>query len=176
MEEQIYKQPRRNGKTWILVIAAVAVLLLCGVAFVLTANRLSLSVELNGEPEMMLEYGGHFQDPGAQLRVRGSLLWKDGMSPQDASVGVQGKVDEGKPGKYILTYEADYRGMHAEAQRIVRIVDTVCPEIILTPTRAGRCFPARPTGRRATRPSTIMTATSPTGWFGRRNTGRSFTR
>ena len=32
MEEQIYKQPRRNGKTWILVIAAVAVLLLCGVA------------------------------------------------------------------------------------------------------------------------------------------------
>lgn len=113
MEEQIYRQPRRNGKTWILVVAAVAVLLLCGVAFVLTANRLSLSVELNGEPEMMLEYGGHFQDPGAQLRVRGSLLWKDGMSPQDASVGVQGKVDEGKPGKYILTYEADYRGMHA---------------------------------------------------------------
>ena len=55
MEEQIYRQPRRNGKTWILVVAAVAVLLLCGVAFVLTANRLSLSVELNGEPEMMLE-------------------------------------------------------------------------------------------------------------------------
>ena len=99
MEEQIYRQPRRNGKTWILMVAAVAVLLLCGVAFVLTANRLSLSVELNGEPEMTLEYGGHFQDPGAQLRVRGSLLWKDGMSPQDASVGVQGKVDEGKPGK-----------------------------------------------------------------------------
>ena len=144
MEEQIYRQPRRNGKTWILVVAAVAVLLLCGVAFVLTANRLSLSVELNGEPEMMLEYGGHFQDPGAQLRVRGSLLWKDGMSPQDASVGVQGKVDEGKPGKYILTYEADYRGMHAEAQRIVRIVDTVCPEIILTPDSGGTLLPGTP--------------------------------
>ena len=58
MEEQIYRQPRRNGKTWILVVAAVAVLLLCGVAFVLTANRLSLSVELNGEPEMTLGSGG----------------------------------------------------------------------------------------------------------------------
>ena len=55
MEEQIYRQPRRSGKMWILVIAAVAVLLLCGVAFVLTANRLSLSVELNGEPEMTVE-------------------------------------------------------------------------------------------------------------------------
>ena len=85
MEEQIYRQPRRSGKKWILIIAAVFVLLLSAVAFVLTANRLSLSVELDGEPEMMLEYGGHFQDP-------------------------------------------------------------------------------------------IMTATSPTGWFGRRNTGRSFTR
>ena len=58
MEEQIYRQPRRSGKKWILIIAAVFVLLLSAVAFVLTANRLSLSVELDGEPEMTLEYGG----------------------------------------------------------------------------------------------------------------------
>lgn len=82
MEEQIYRQPRRSGKKWILIIAAVFVLLLSAVAFVLTANRLSLSVELDGEPEMMLEYGGHFQDPGAHLCVRGSLLWKDGHGPR----------------------------------------------------------------------------------------------
>lgn len=98
MEEQIYRQPRRSGKKWILIIAAVFVLLLSAVAFVLTANRLSLSVELDGEPEMMLEYGGHFQDPGAHLCVRGSLLWKDGMSPEDVSVGIQGKVDDEKQG------------------------------------------------------------------------------
>ena len=144
MEEQIYRQPRRSGKKWILIIAAVFVLLLSAVAFVLTANRLSLSVELDGEPEMMLEYGGHFQDPGAQLRVRGSLLWKDGMSPEDVSVGIQGKVDDEKTGKYILTYAADYRGMHAEAQRIVRVVDTVCPEIILAPDTGGTLLPGTP--------------------------------
>ena len=108
MEEQIYRQPRRSGKKWILIIAAVFVLLLSAVAFVLTANRLSLSVELDGEPEMMLEYGGHFQDPGAHLCVRGSLLWKDGMSPEDVSVGIQGKVDDEKTGKYIcLLYTSD---------------------------------------------------------------------
>ena len=144
MEEQIYRQPRRSGKKWILIIAAVFVLLLSAVAFVLTANRLSLSVELDGEPEMMLEYGGHFQDPGAHLCVRGSLLWKDGMSPEDVSVGIQGKVDDEKTGKYILTYAADYRGMHAEAQRIVRVVDTVCPEIILAPDTGGTLLPGTP--------------------------------
>ena len=144
MEEQIYRQPRRSGKKWILIIAAVFVLLLSVVAFVLTANRLSLSVELDGEPEMMLEYGGHFQDPGAHLCVRGSLLWKDGMSPEDVSVGIQGKVDDEKTGKYILTYAADYRGMHAEAQRIVRVVDTVCPEIILAPDTGGTLLPGTP--------------------------------
>ena len=99
MEEQIYRQPRRSGKKWILIIAAAFVLLLSAVAFVLTANRLSLSVELDGEPEVMLEYGGHFQDPGAHLCVRGSLLWKDGMSPEDVSVGIQGKVDDEKTGR-----------------------------------------------------------------------------
>ena len=144
MEEQIYRQPRRSGKKWILIIAAVFVLLLSAVAFVLTANRLSLSVELDGEPEMMLEYGGHFQDPGAHLCVRGSMLWKDGMSPEDVSVGIQGKVDDEKTGKYILTYAADYRGMHAEAQRIVRVVDTVCPEIILAPDTGGTLLPGTP--------------------------------
>ena len=144
MQEQIYRQPRRSGKMWILVIAAAAVFLLCAVAFVLTANRLSLSVELNGEPEMTVEYGGHFQDPGAQLCVRGSLLWKDGMSPENASVGIQGKVDDEKTGKYILTYAADYRGMHAEAQRIVRVVATVCPEIIMTPDAGGTLLPGTP--------------------------------
>ena len=35
MEEQIYRQPRRSGKKWILIIAAVFVLLLSAVAFVL---------------------------------------------------------------------------------------------------------------------------------------------
>ena len=81
-----------------------------------------------------------------------------------------------KTGKYILTYAADYRGMHAEAQRIVRVVDTVCPEIILAPDTGGTLLPGTPYQEAGYRPSTIMTATSPTGWFGRRNTERSFTR
>ena len=144
MEEQIYRQPRRSGGKWIGIVAAVLVLLLGTAAFILTANRVSLSVELNGEPEMMLEYGGHFQDPGAESCLRGSLLWKDGMSPGDAGIYVQGSVNEEKTGKYILTYAADYRGMHAEAQRIVRVVDTVCPEIILTPDAGDTLLPGTP--------------------------------
>ena len=66
------------------------------------------------------------------------------MSPEDVSVDIQGKVDDEKTGKYILTYAADYRGMHAEAQRIVRVVDTVCPEIILAPDTGGTLLPGTP--------------------------------
>ncbi|MGM9548494.1 MAG: immunoglobulin-like domain-containing protein [Faecousia sp.] len=145
MEEQVYKQPRGGGWKWILGVAAVLALLLGGAAFfTLMVNQFSLSLQMNGEPEMMLEYGGHFQDPGVELCLRGSLLWRDGMVPKDATVSIQGSVDEGTPGKYILTYSAEYRGMHAETQRIVRIVDTVCPEIILTPDPEGTLFPGTP--------------------------------
>ena len=142
MEEQIYRQPRAGR--WLLVVAAVLTLLLAAAALILTVNRFSISVELNGEPEMMLEYGEHFRDPGAELRIRGTLFWKDGETPAGAALSVQGSVDEGKPGKYTLTYGAEYRGMHAEAQRVVRIVDTVCPEIILTPDAAGTLLPGTP--------------------------------
>lgn len=34
--------------------------------------------------------------------------------------------------------------MHAEAQRIVRVVDTVCPEIILVPDTGGTLLPGTP--------------------------------
>ena len=34
--------------------------------------------------------------------------------------------------------------MHAEAQRIVRVVDTVCPEIILAPDTGGTLLPGPP--------------------------------
>lgn len=34
--------------------------------------------------------------------------------------------------------------MHAEAQRIVRVVDTVCPEIILAPDTGGTLLPGTP--------------------------------
>ena len=43
MEEQIYRQPRRSGKKWILIIAAVFVLLLSAVAFVLTLSLIHIS-------------------------------------------------------------------------------------------------------------------------------------
>ena len=142
MEEQIYRQP--HAGRWILAAAAVVTLLLGAAALVLSVNRFSVSVELNGEPEITLEYGEHFQDPGAELRVRGTLFWKDGQTPAGAALSVQGRVDESRPGKYTLTYGAEYRGMHAEAQRVVRVVDTVCPEIILTPDPAGTLLPGTP--------------------------------
>lgn len=137
MDEGVFRQPKRHWWKWMLGILAVLAVLIGAAVFVFEVNRYTLTLTLNGEPSMDVEYGGHFQEPGAVLHLSGSYLWKDGFTPKDALITVQGSVDESTTGKYTLTYTADYRGMHAEAQRIVRIVDTVCPEIILTPDPEG---------------------------------------
>ena len=145
MDEEIYKQPKGRWRKWLLGILALLLALAGTTAFfAFGVNRFTLTLQLNGEMEINVEYGEHFQEPGAVMCLHGSLLWKDGFTPKDAAVSIRGRVDEHTPGKYVLTYLADYRGLHAEAQRIVRIVDTVCPEIILTPDPEGSLVQGMP--------------------------------
>lgn len=145
MDEEIYKQPKGRRWKWLLgTVAVLSVLVGTAAFFAFGVNRFTLALQLNGEPEINVEYGGHFQEPGAVIRLRGSILWKNGFTPKRAEVNIRGRVDERTPGKYVLTYLSDYRGLHAEAQRIVRIVDTVCPEIILTPDPEGSLVQGMP--------------------------------
>ncbi|MDD5864853.1 MAG: polysaccharide deacetylase family protein [Firmicutes bacterium] len=145
MYEGVFKPPRGRCWNWILgALAILAALFVAAAVVVFGVNRFTLELELKGEPEVNIEYGGRFQEPGAVLCLRGSLLCRDGFTPKDARVSIQGSVDEKTPGKYTLTYLADYRGLHAQAQRVVRIVDTVCPEIFLTPDPEGSLIPGTP--------------------------------
>lgn len=112
------------------VIAGVAVLVLG--ALVLLAlfllNEYSIAVTLHGEQQVTVEYGDAFHDPGASASYSGTIFQQE---PLDVPVTVEGAVDLTKVGEYELLYIAEYEGITASQVRIVRVVDTVQPEITL---------------------------------------------
>lgn len=128
------KQIRAGGRRWFPVIAAVLLLILLGTGWFLLfrVNRFYLTLETEGEGQMLVEYGEAYAEPGCRAVLRGTVLWEDGF-PARIPVATIGEVDCGKLGKYILEYRASFGGLEASASRTVRVVDTVCPEIILTP-------------------------------------------
>lgn len=138
---------RRNGHgrwLWLpIVICAVLSLAILAGAYVLMFRVNQFAVELNlaGEQEIQLEYGEHYEEPGAQARFFGTHLAKDG---RELPVTTYGSVDETKIGTYTLRYRASYRKWSAEAVRTVRIVDTVAPQILLTEDPGTYVLPGQP--------------------------------
>ena len=144
MEENLF-QPIRKRRVWRWVIA----LLLLGAAaaaawvVVFRVNQFSLSVIPAGSPEVILEYGETFSDPGAGTLLRGSLFWKEGIDP-GIPVRTEGTVEDGRLGKHTITYSAQLRSLRASASRLVRVVDTQCPVITLTPDDPEDLLPGKP--------------------------------
>ena len=119
---------------WVLGILVTLAVLVAGAVFVVfRVNQFSLVVTVVGEAEMMAEYGVPYEDPGAEVRLYGSLFWKDGIVPEDLSLEIHNGINEAVPGKYTVRYSAEYRGLYAEDSRIVRVVDMECPVITLVP-------------------------------------------
>lgn len=133
MEEQVTKQPRRRILIWIIgILAAVAVLAVGAYVVVFHVNQFSLAVNMEGQPDMLLEYGEEYTDPGASVMLYGTLFWKDGVTPKDAAVHVENNIDQNVLGKYTVTYTAQLHKWNASAQRTIRVVDSVSPVITLT--------------------------------------------
>ena len=128
MEETVTRKSRSALWKWLLGTIA---LIIFALILVFANNRSTLSLELRGEPEMILEYGAPYEDPGVDPILCGTLLYKDGRTLEDANLHIEGSVDSNKLGKYTLTYSASYRNLSAIAQRTVRVVDTESPVITL---------------------------------------------
>lgn len=119
------------GRRWSVpvVIAVVLVLLiLLTVLCLFLLNEYSVEVTLRGEPEVSVEYGDSFTDPGAEACFFGTIFQRD---PLDVPVTVSGQVDLNKIGEYEIRYSAECEGISDTAVRRVRVVDTVKPEITL---------------------------------------------
>lgn len=117
---------------WILGVFLALVLLAAGAyVMVFQVNRFTLTVQLEGEPEQILEYGSDYAEAGAKAVLYGTLFWQDGITPADAQIRIDGSVKQDTLGKYVLSYHADFGWWSAEAQRMVRVVDTESPVITL---------------------------------------------
>lgn len=118
------------------VLLAIATLA-AGVMFYLWKNNeFTLALTLNDSEEIIIEYGGFYQDPGASATLQGTTFIQE---PIAVDVTTQGSADLSKVGTYQINYSARYVvesimgdvTLEQTAQRIIRVVDTVSPVITL---------------------------------------------
>ena len=81
-------------------------------------------IDLKGDSIIYVEYKHKFKDPG----FLSSYLGKDITS----QVLVTGKVNSNQLGEYPITYQVTYGGFRQMKSRIVRVVDSIKPEITFT--------------------------------------------
>ena len=131
MESEIWRKKRSPWKWVLVVMLLLAVAMAAAGGLLFGYNQFDLTMQLAGEQEINLEYGNVYAEPGASAVLRGTRFWRDGITPEDASVQISGEVNPNKLGKYLLTYSADFLWWSATAERIVRVVDTEKPVITL---------------------------------------------
>ena len=122
-----------NQQKWGKVLTVVVCVLLAAVIAVgilFGDNRFSLVLTPAGEQVIIMEYGGLYQEQGANLLFSGSRFWQAGFVPE-VEVHMSGTVDTGKTGIYTVTYSAEYLLWKAETERTVEVVDRKAPEIRL---------------------------------------------
>lgn len=132
MEEGNRRDHRKTIRRMIWIIIGIAVLCLAAWLLLFRINRFSLAIHINGEEEIILEYGERYSEPGAKLFLQGSLVFQDGISLPGRFLTEQGEVRDDTLGRYFRKYSASFAGLTAEAERKVCVVDTQCPVITLT--------------------------------------------
>lgn len=126
MDETIaYRRQRRHRKSvsvWpYLALIVFILLVIIGIIAAVSAGTADIMLTLNGESEITLEFGDPYVEAGANATIGGRAV----------SVAIQGKVDQQRLGSYTVTYTANHRGKTVTMQRVVHIVDTTAPTIVL---------------------------------------------
>ena len=119
----------RRVLMWCALVTAV----LAGAAYyiVFHINQFTLTIRLEGEPELRLEYGEAYREPGAQLVLSGSLFWKEGILLESPEIRIEGEISGEELGRREVRYSADLYGLKAEAARSVHVLDTEPPVLVL---------------------------------------------
>ncbi len=86
-----------------------------------------LKVELIGPGEVAVEYGQTYQEPGTV----GTYQAFGEKESRKVEVSISGRVDETKLGEYTLRYTASIEDQTVTVTRLVRVVDTKPPQILL---------------------------------------------
>ena len=100
----------------------------------------ALTLEINGDSNIYVEYGNPFEDPGA------TATYTDKLDNTSVAVPVNttGQIDTSKIGVYSMQYTAQIGNFSASEQRSVHIVDTVAPTITLVSNPDAYTLPNEP--------------------------------
>ncbi len=98
-------------------------------------NTGTLQLSLEQERVVTVEFGQAYTEPGC------SAIYLDNGVKTGVPVTTEGAVDTQKLGSYLLKYQAQYDGYTATDYRLVRVVDTEAPEIILVQDPNSQTLP-----------------------------------
>lgn len=116
----------KSRRTWIALTSVVGVVMIFALgAFV---NPLRAHVKLQGESDVTVNFGEVFEDPGASAFL-GTKLFPKHISHLE--VKTSGDVDTRRLGDYQLNYDACWWYLCSRSTRLIHVVDTKAPELIL---------------------------------------------
>lgn len=130
---------RRSGlKT--VGVTMLCLLLVLGIAagalyyYLFHVNEFYLDIRMNGENDIILEYGDTAVDPGASVYLVGTKVLTEGKCVREHLLS-QNQVDSDVLGVHTIFYSAEYKDyfldLGASVRRFVTVVDTCPPEITL---------------------------------------------
>jgi len=129
---------RKNMKNIYTLICLLVLVLAVLVVAAVILSGFQLQIQLKGDAEIPLEFGGEYQDPGVEVVLVSRLF---GSKTVDANVSVSLDAIGNELGTYEVTYTASYLGYQTTAQRQVRVVDTQAPVITLKYTNGSITLP-----------------------------------
>ena len=122
----------------LICVLAVAVLTVSATALRNWESGEKLTVTLNGQQDIYVEYGQDYTEPGATAQ----LTQKDVQT--NIPVTVSGAVDTARVGDYYIKYTATAEDITATSYRCVHVVDTQLPVITLVAAPEAYTLPGQP--------------------------------
>lgn len=129
-QNQLPKMGKRKKKWLIplLIVGILVFLLAASTGVLFLVNRFSVVITMRGDPEITVEYGDGYVDPGAEAGLVGTLFLKSGYGVEVTQVS---NVNSETVGTYTVCYDAECLWYEQHAERMVHVVDTKPPVIEL---------------------------------------------
>lgn len=140
MGDYMKKRYRLTKKQKLWTALMVLAFLLIVFSAIAVISNFRVIIHLNGEPEVTVEYGGEYTEPGAEAWFVRVLK----QHSEPVKVTVTGQVDTDRVGSYQVKYHASYKTWKKTVVRTVRVVDTVAPQIVLIEKPGSYTLPGHP--------------------------------
>lgn len=112
-----------KSKNKIILVGILLIILIFTAMLLLLIPK--VEIDINGEKYLTINIGEEYIENGAKSYL------DDFGQKKDLNVEIVGNVDTSKIGKYIVTYKVNYKGREYNKIRVINVVDTEKPTLIL---------------------------------------------